>query len=84
MLLYVTMPRLGGLEALTAIRAIVPAVPVIMLSGQTDVELAKRTLSFGAFDYIVKPVDFTYLAESVGAAIAMTQGSSSTEEDSTR
>jgi DNA-binding response OmpR family regulator len=83
-LLDITMPRLGGLEALAALRAIAPAVQVIMLSGQTDVELAKRTLSFGAFDYVTKPVDFAHLAESVGAAITMTRVSGSIEGDSRR
>lgn len=72
-LLDVNMPRLGGLEALTAIHAIAPTVQVIMLSGQADAELAKRTLAFGAFDYIAKPFDFAYLAQSVDAAMAIRQ-----------
>lgn len=68
-LLDIAMPRLGGIEALTAIRAIAPAVKVIMVSGQADLEVAKRSLAYGAFDYVAKPIDLAYLTSSVEAAL---------------
>lgn len=68
-LLDIAMPRLGGIEALTAIRAIAPAVKVIMVSGQADLEVAKRSLAYGAFDYVAKPLDLAYLNSSVEAAL---------------
>jgi len=68
-LLDLNMPRLGGIEALTAIRAIAPGVKVIMISGQADVDLARRSLAYGAFDYITKPFDMGYLARSVETAL---------------
>jgi CheY-like chemotaxis protein len=71
-LLDIEMPRLGGIEALTAIRAIAPATQVIMISGIDDVEQAKRALSYGAFDYVRKPMDFAYLERSIEAAIGIT------------
>lgn len=69
-LLDIAMPGLGGIEALTAIRAIAPEVKVIMVSGLGNLDLAKRTLAYGAFDYITKPVDPTYLTVSLEAALA--------------
>ena len=69
-LLDIAMPGLGGIEALTAIRAIAPEVKVIMVSGQGDLDVAKRALAYGAFDYITKPVDPAYLTVSVQAALA--------------
>ena len=69
-LLDINMPRLGGIEALTAIRAIAPAVKVIMVSGQADLEVARRALAYGAFDYVAKPIDLGYLSLSVEAALA--------------
>lgn len=71
-LLDIQMPRLGGIEALTAIRAIAATTQVIMISGIDDVELARRALSYGAFDYVTKPVDFAYLQRSIEAAISTT------------
>lgn len=72
-LLDIQMPRLGGIEALTAIRAIAPATKVIMISGVESVELAQRALSHGAFDYVRKPVDFAYLQQSLETAARLTE-----------
>ena len=69
-LLDIVMPGLGGIEALTTIRAIAPDVKVIMISGKADIETAKRSLAYGAFDYVTKPIDLGYLALSVAAALA--------------
>jgi DNA-binding response OmpR family regulator len=69
-LLDINLPRLGGLEALAAMRAIVPDVQVIIVSGQVDLERAKQSLAYGAFDYITKPFGLPYLTETVEAAIS--------------
>jgi len=68
-LLDINMPVLGGLEALTAIRAIAPNVAVIIVSGQLDLERAKRSLAYGAFDYITKPFGLPYLIETIETAM---------------
>jgi len=69
-LLDIAMPRLGGIEALTALRAIAPEIKVVMVSGQADLQLAKRALAYGAFDYVAKPVDPAHLALVIAAALA--------------
>jgi DNA-binding NtrC family response regulator len=70
-LLDIRMPGLSGLEALQTIRAVAPECLVIMVSGEADLEVARRALAHGAFDYVGKPVDFAYLAQSLEAAITM-------------
>jgi len=70
-LLDIQMPRLGGIEALTAIHAIAPATKVIMISGVDSVEVAQRALAYGAFDYVKKPIDFAYLQRSLETAVRM-------------
>ena len=60
-LLDIRMPEMGGIEVLKEIKKVDPAVGVIMVSGVTDHEEAKKTLELGAYDYITKPVDFEYL-----------------------
>jgi len=57
-LLDVRMPRVDGIAALRHIRTLHPELPVIMLTGNADIELARSMLKLGAFDYIAKPVDF--------------------------
>ena len=70
-LLDVEMPGLSGVDALPTIRAMAPATAVIMVSGTMNVELARRALAAGAFDYVTKPVDLPRLLESIETAFAM-------------
>jgi CheY-like chemotaxis protein len=70
-LLDIDMPGLTGTAALPSIRAVAPNATVIMVSGTADPELAKRALTLGAFDFVVKPVDWSYLARSLETASAM-------------
>lgn len=69
-LLDISMARLGGIEALTAILAIAPHTKVIMISANDDIEVARRALAYGAFDYVRKPVDFKYLQTTIEAALS--------------
>ena len=67
-LLDIDMPRLGGVEALRAIRAFAPQVRVIMISGKASLDTARLTLAYGAFDYIAKPFDLDHLIVVIAAA----------------
>ena len=60
-LLDVAMPRIGGIEVLKAARAIDPKVIVVMLTGLTDLKIAKEALDNGACAYITKPFDGKFL-----------------------
>jgi DNA-binding response OmpR family regulator len=68
-LLDVDMPRLRGVEALIAIRALSPSTRVIMMSGKADLDEAKRALAAGAFDYVTKPFDLASLDHAIRTAI---------------
>jgi CheY-like chemotaxis protein len=70
-LLDILMPGLSGIEAVEAIRAAAPTVIVIMVSGTPNLDLARRALAYGAFDYVTKPIDFAYLLRSVSVALTM-------------
>jgi two-component system, response regulator, stage 0 sporulation protein F len=69
-LLDVRMPGLDGIQVLRRIRELDEHVPVIMVTANEDVGLAKETLKLGAFDYVAKPFDFDYLDRAVAAGLA--------------
>ncbi len=52
--LDLSMPRMDGLEALPLIRAAVPGVRVIVLSGFNEGGMAERAIEAGADHYVVK------------------------------
>ena len=49
-------------------------VPVIVITADDDVELARRTLREGAFDFVRKPFDLRRVGELVGTAILFGRG----------
>jgi DNA-binding response OmpR family regulator len=74
LLLDITLPLVDGMTVLRRVRALYPDLRVIMVTANADEEVARDALRRGAFDYVVKPFDFEYLARAVGAAIGQGGG----------
>jgi DNA-binding NtrC family response regulator len=70
LLLDVSLPGMSGVNVLERVHATYPHLPVVMLTGNVDLEVAQRTLNQGAFDYIAKPFDLARLRQVVEAAMA--------------
>jgi two-component system KDP operon response regulator KdpE len=69
--LDVMMEGLNGVQVLERIRALDPAIRVIMISGSTDASLKPRAMAMGAFAYVAKPVGLGQLHQTVAAALGM-------------
>ncbi len=69
-ILDVKMPGMDGIETLKAIKAKVPLVEVIMLTGHATVESAIEGMKLGAFDYLLKPCEMDHLIAKVSEAAA--------------
>ncbi len=65
----IRMPRINGLEAIAYFRQQYPSVPVIVLSGYPDIQLATDLLKQGVVDYLVKPVERDQLVACVERAM---------------
>ncbi len=70
-LLDINMPVLNGPETFKRLRAQYPKIPVLFLTGSTDVHVAITAMREGAFDYIIKPFDPTRLALTIRNAETM-------------
>jgi len=68
-LLDLNMPYIKGTYLLKSIRKTWPRIPVIVLTGDIDVDTAVKCMKIGAMDYILKPVDPDRLVKSVKQAI---------------
>jgi DNA-binding NtrC family response regulator len=69
-LLDIAMPgALDGVATLRAIKASHPDLPVIMVTANVDIDVAKATLRDGAFDYVSKPFELTRLRDLLGSAL---------------
>lgn len=68
-LLDMDMPGLSGLDILRLIRDSGRSIPVIILTGVSDVDLAVKAMKLGAFDYLTKPADDDKLLETIDRAL---------------
>ena len=68
-LLDIKLPDASGTAGLNKLRRLLPTVPIIMLTANTDGMLARDTLKQGAFDYITKPFDIARLTAVLEVAL---------------
>jgi DNA-binding NtrC family response regulator len=64
----VRMPGISGVEAVSYIREAHPTMPIIVLTGHPDLDLAVDFMKSGVVDYIVKPVEKDKLVAAVEKA----------------
>ena len=59
----------GGTELLRLLKVKRPDIDVIMMTGQGEEGLARRSITLGAFDHLPKPLDLSILERLVRACI---------------
>jgi two-component system response regulator HydG len=69
----IRMPQMGGIEALKEIKAISPAIPIIIMTAYASVGTAVEALKAGAYDYLTKPLDIEELKILVAKALRFHQ-----------
>ncbi|MBJ7576847.1 sigma-54-dependent Fis family transcriptional regulator [Devosia sp. MC532] len=52
----IRMPKMSGFDLFTHIGAIDAALPVILITGHGDIDMAVRAVQAGAYDFIAKPM----------------------------
>lgn len=67
-LLDMRLPDMDGSEVLREIMKINPQTRVIILTGHASASEGEEGIRHGAFDYLIKPVEFETLLEKLQAA----------------
>ena len=70
MLLDVMMPGIDGIELLRQLKALLPCLPVIMLTASKSVKAAVDAMKIGAIDYLNKPFDIDDLLKLIEETLA--------------
>ncbi|NOR61081.1 MAG: response regulator [Rhodobacteraceae bacterium] len=66
----IRMPGMGGMELLKRLHSTDPSLPVILITGHGDVQMAVEAMQIGAYDFMEKPFDPERLADLSKRAIA--------------
>ena len=65
----IRMPKINGVEAIAYFQQEWPRVPIIVLTGFPDTDMATSFLRSGVVDYLVKPVEGEKLRTAVARAM---------------
>jgi len=65
----IRMPKMNGIDVINYYRKEWPSVPLIVLTGFPDLDMATSMLQHGISDYLVKPVEAEKLRSSVAKAL---------------
>ncbi|MGO9377646.1 MAG: sigma-54-dependent transcriptional regulator [Dissulfurispiraceae bacterium] len=68
-LLDLNLPDSNGLQILGQMKVLNPDLPVIIVTGLSDVEVAVESIKLGAYDFIVKPVKVDRIILTLNRAI---------------
>lgn len=66
----VRMPDIDGLELCARLKEEFPEIKVIIISGYQDFNYARKALSLGVFDYILKPLEEENVSDTVRKCLA--------------
>lgn len=69
----VIMPGEDGISFLGRVRQSMPEIPVILMTGYAQLQMAVNAIKNGAFDFVHKPFDFDHLRKTVERAVNYTK-----------
>ncbi len=68
LLLDLNLPVVEGMTFLEEVRAALPSVPVVIITGFGDLDAAKRAIRLGVSDFLTKPCDLGQLEDAIARA----------------
>lgn len=66
----IRMPKVNGIECIQYIRQEAPGIPIVVVTGFPDTQIAVNLLNEGVKEYLVKPVDKEKLVSTVEKLVA--------------
>lgn len=69
----IRMAEMDGIETLKEIKAWNPSIPVLIMTAYSSVGTAVEALKSGALDYLIKPLDFDNLQQTLAQALVHTR-----------
>lgn len=80
----VRMPEISGVDLLRRLKELKVGMPVIVITGHGDVQLAVEAMKIGAMDFIEKPFDDELLLAAVKSALGRWEKGAREESERTK
>ncbi len=65
----IRMPQLDGMDLMKIVKEVDEEIPVILMTGYASLDSAVEAVSRGAYDYLMKPIEFANLVMAVKRAL---------------
>ncbi len=69
LMLDLIMPYLDGMDVLRQVKQVYPDIECIIVTAVDDVAMAVKAIKFGAYDYLVKPLDLERTSITINHAL---------------
>jgi len=66
----IRMPKVNGIECIDFLRKEAPGIPIVVVTGYPDTEMATNLMKKGVKDYLVKPVEKDKLLGTVNKLVS--------------
>ncbi len=66
----IRMPKVNGIECIKFLRQEAPGIPIVVITGYPDSELATKLIAQGVKEYLVKPVDKEKMLDVINKIVA--------------
>ena len=65
----IKMPNMDGMDILRLVKEVDEGIPVILMTGFASLDTAINAVALGAYDYLLKPVEFSHFELAVNRAL---------------
>jgi two-component system NtrC family sensor kinase len=69
----INMPEMDGLTLLATLNHLFPSIKIVMISDCKDIEKMRLSMNNGAFDFLIKPLDFKDLEITINKTLQQVQ-----------
>jgi len=63
------LPNMNGIELIEQLKRVAPQIPIILITAHSSLDLAVEAIEKGAYDFVVKPIQFPQLSISMERAV---------------
>lgn len=63
------LPNMNGIELIEQLKRVAPQIPIILITAHSSLDLAIEAIEKGAYDFVVKPLQFPQLSISMERAL---------------
>lgn len=63
------LPNMDGIEVIGQIKKVAPELPIILMTAHSSLDLAVEAIQKGAYDFVVKPLQFPQLSITMERAV---------------